>query len=79
LPDGSYKVERVEPELDWAGELAMRINIQMARWSGRLLGKSLQGWSGLLGQLSPLQAGLLRLQQSAKPGQAYAYCYCTVQ
>jgi protease-4 len=79
LPDGSYKVERVEPELDWAGQLAMRLNTQMARLSGRMLGKSLQGWSGLLGQLSPLQAGLLRLQQSAKPGQAYAYCYCTVQ
>ena len=79
LPDGSYTVERVEPELDWAGQLAMRLNTQIARLSGRMLGKSLQGWSGLLGQLSPLQTGLLRLQQSAKPGQAYAYCYCTVQ
>jgi hypothetical protein len=57
----------------------MRINTHMARLSGGMLGKSLQGWSGLLGQLSPVQAGLLRLQQSAKPGQAYAYCYCTVQ
>jgi protease IV len=79
LPEGSYSVERVEPELDWAGELAMRMNTHLARLSGRLLGKSMQGWSGLLAQLSPVQAGLMRLQQSAKPGQAYAYCYCKVQ
>jgi len=79
LTEGSYQVERVEPELDWAGQLAMRINTHMARLSGGMLGKSLQGWSGLLARLSPVQAGLLHLQQSAKPGQAYAYCYCTVE
>ena len=79
LAEGSYTVERVEPELDWTERLALKLKSQVARLSGQLVGRSMVGWSGLLGQLSPLQAQLLRLQHAAKPGQAYAYCYCSVQ
>ena len=79
LAAGSYTVERVEPELDWTERVALKLKSQVARLSGQLVGRSMLGWSGLLGQLSPLQAQLLRLQHAAKPGQAYAYCYCSVQ
>lgn len=77
LKDGDYRVQRVAPEMDWTQRLAMRLKMSVARLAGQVLGSQNTSLMALLGHFSPLQKGLLRLQQMSRPGEAYAYCFCT--
>ena len=79
LKEGEYRVQRAEPELDWAQSLAMRLKMSVAAQAGRVLGQHNSLLVTLAGQFTPLQRELLRLQQGARPGRAVAYCFCTVQ
>lgn len=77
LKEGDYRVQRVAPEMDWTQRLAMRLKMSVARLAGQVLGSQNTSVMALLGHFSPLQKGLLRLQQMSRPGEAYAYCFCT--
>ena len=77
LKEGDYRVQRVAPEMDWTQRLAMRLKMSVARLAGQVLGSQNTSVMALLGHFSPLQKGLLRLQQLSRPGEAYAYCFCT--
>jgi protease IV len=87
LPEG-YAVERMEPDLTWAEELALQLRVRMARISGSVLGPSL-GRLGdslapvtqlaQLAHLSPLQRDLLRFQRVARTPRPLAYCFCSVE
>jgi protease-4 len=77
LKEGDYRVQRVEPEMDWAQRLALRLKMSVARAAGQVLGSQKSSIIALLGHFTPLQKGLLRLQQMSRPGEAYAYCFCT--
>jgi protease-4 len=77
LKEGDYRVQRVAPEMDWTQRLAMRLKMSVARLAGQVLGSQNTSVMAMLGHFSPLQKGLLRLQQMSRPGEAYAYCFCT--
>lgn len=79
LKEGEYRVQRAEPELDWAQSLAMRLKVSVARQVGSVVGPQPSVLAALAGRFTRLQHELLRLQQGSRPGQAYAYCFCTVE
>ena len=65
LPAG-YAVERIEPEMTWAEELAMQLHVRMARIAGKVAGPSLGGLRETLAplaQLAPMQRELANLQR----------------
>ena len=81
LPAG-YAVERIEPDLTWAEELAMQLHTSMARIAGKVAGPSLAGLKeslAPLAQLAPMQRELANLQRELKSHQALAYCFCSVE
>jgi protease IV len=81
LPAG-YAVERIEPDLTWAEELALQLHVSMARIAGKVAGPSLNGFKETLAplaQLAPMQRELVRLQRQLKSHRALAYCFCSVE
>jgi hypothetical protein len=81
LPAG-YAVERIEPDLTWAEELALQLHTSMARIAGKVAGPSLAGLKeslAPLAQLAPMQRELANLQRQVKSHQALAYCFCSVE
>jgi protease IV len=81
LPEG-YAVERIEPDLTWAEQLALQLHVRLARLSGRVLGPSL----GTLGetlaplaQFAPMQRDLARLYRQVQSRRPLAYCFCAVE
>jgi protease-4 len=81
LPAG-YAVERIEPDMTWAEELAMQLHVRMARIAGKVAGPSLGGLKETLAplaQLAPMQRELASLQRHLQPHQALAYCFCSVE
>jgi protease-4 len=81
LPAG-YAVERIEPDLTWAEELALQLHTSMARLAGKVAGPSLAGLReslAPLAQLAPMQRELANLQRQVKSHQALAYCFCSVE
>jgi protease IV len=81
LPAG-YAVERIEPDLTWAEELALQLHVRMARIAGKVAGPSLGGLRETLAplaQLAPMQRELANLQRQVKSHQPLAYCFCSVQ
>ncbi|MEO8306932.1 MAG: signal peptide peptidase SppA [Pseudomonadota bacterium] len=78
LPPG-YAVERIEPDLSWAQELALQLHVRMARIAGRVAGPSLGELRQTLAPLAPLQRELVKLQGQLKSHQALAYCFCSVE
>jgi protease-4 len=72
-----YVIDRREPSLSWAQELALQIRMQAARFSGSLLKRD-----GDLAELrrlvAPLRDETLRFLATAQPNKTYAYCLCTV-
>jgi protease IV len=82
LPPG-YAVERLEPDLSWAEELALQLHVQMARVAGRVAGPSLGKLDAALAplaQFAPMQRELASLQRNVTARQALlAYCFCSVQ
>ncbi len=74
-----YQVERVEPSMSWAQQLALQLRVQVARIAGSVLGGALGRFDTLMSQLSPLEAEVARVQRLSTPHHAYAYCFCTVE
>jgi protease IV len=81
LPAG-YAVERIEPDLSWAEELALQLHVRLARIAGKVAGPSLGGLKETLAplaQLAPMQRELVNLQRQLKSHQALAYCFCSIE
>lgn len=73
-----YVVERVEPELSWAQQLALQLRISVARVAGPVLRGKTSALGNMLSRLSPLEAEVARFERLSTPNHAYAYCFCTV-
>jgi protease IV len=78
LPEG-YDVQRVEPELTWAEQLALQLRVGTAHVTGRVLGPAIKQMSLQLGPLALLQEEYERVERQASAGKPLAYCFCTVQ
>jgi protease-4 len=74
-----YVVERVEPELSWAQQLALQLRISVASTAGSLLRGKATGLNAVLAHLSPLEAEVARFERLSTPNHTYAYCFCTVK
>lgn len=76
-----YVVDRVEPEMSWAQQLALQLRIGVARFAGAAFGAPLmhQALSPLPAALSPLEAEVARFQRLYGPHRSYAYCFCAVE
>jgi protease IV len=75
---GEYDVERIEPELSWAEELALEIKVWFARnFVGEIAARvpALQ----VSRQLEPLQRELARWSRMNARDNRYAYCFCDVR
>lgn len=81
LPAG-YAVERIEPELSWAEELALQLHVRLARIAGRVAGSSLGRLDEALAplsQLAPVQRELAKFQRLVQSHRPLAYCFCSVE
>jgi protease-4 len=74
-----YAVERMEPDLSWAEQLALRLRISGARLAGAVLGPSVGEVRAALSPLAPLQGELARVQKMAVAQKPLAYCFCSVE
>jgi protease-4 len=74
-----YVVERIEPELSWAQELALQLRVQLARVAGSVAGAPLDRLAAISAPLAPLEVEVARFRRLAATNQAYAYCFCTVR
>ena len=74
-----YAVERVEPELSWAEQLAMQLKVRAARLSGNVLGPAVGEVQAALEPLAPLSRELARVKRLAASQKTLAYCFCSVE
>jgi protease IV len=74
-----YEVERLEPELTWAEELAMQLKISAAHISGRVLGPAVGELQAAVEPFAPLRDELTRVKRLAASQRPLAYCFCSVQ
>jgi protease IV len=74
-----YAVERVEPELSWAEQLAMQLKVRAARLSGGLLGPAVGELQAAMEPLAPLSRELARVKRLAASHKSLAYCFCSVE
>ena len=78
LPEG-YTVERVEPALSLAEQLALQLRIRVARLAGSLLGPSLGAVKSQLAPLAGLTSEFDRLRQQLSSRALVAHCFCRVE
>jgi len=81
LPAG-YAVERLEPELSWAEQLALQLHIRAARLTGKVLGPAVGEVRAALSPvaaLAPLRDEMTRVQRLAATQRPLAYCFCSVR
>jgi protease-4 len=78
LPEG-YDVERIEPELSWAEQLAMQLHITGARISGLFMGPAVRELRHDFAPLALVRRQYERFEQLAANGKPLAYCLCTVE
>ncbi len=78
LPDG-YAVQRLEPELSWAEQLALQLRISAAKLSGKILGPAVNSAQASLAPLAGLQKEYARLERLTSASGPLAYCFCTVE
>ncbi len=78
LPAG-YDVERIEPELTWAEQLALQLHITGARISGLFLAPAVRELHHELAPLALVRKEYARFGQLAASGKPLAYCLCTVE
>jgi len=76
---GNYGVERLEPELSWAEQLALQLRIRGARYSGAILGPAVREVRAALSPLAPLQGEMTRVQRLISSPRPLAYCFCSVE
>ena len=74
-----FPVERLEPELSWAEQLALRLRISGARLSGAVLGPAVGQVRAALSPLAPLERELTRVQKLVDARKPLAYCFCSVE
>jgi protease IV len=74
-----YAVERVEPEMSWAEQLAMQLKIGAARMSGRVLGPAMGELQAAVEPFAPLREELARVKRLAASERPMAYCFCSVE
>lgn len=74
-----YAVERVEPELTWAEQIAMQLKVGVARASGRVLGPAVGEITAAVGPFAPLGREFARVKRLAASQRPLAYCFCSVQ
>jgi protease-4 len=74
-----YAVERLEPELTWAEQLAMQLKVRAARISGRVLGPAVGQLQAAVEPFAPLRDELARVKRLAASQRPLAYCFCSVE
>ena len=74
---GDYDIERVEPALSWAEELALQVRIQLA---GTVVADATRNIPGraLLKQVDPIARELERISRITSKQGRFAYCFCDV-
>jgi protease-4 len=78
LPAG-YDVQRIEPELSWAEELALQLRVGSARLSGMLAAPALRQLQAQLGPLALLQREYERVERLSADGKPLALCLCSLE
>jgi protease-4 len=81
LPAG-YAVERLEPELSWAEQLALQLRMRTARLTGKILGPALGEVRAALAPvaaLAPIRDEMTRVERMAAAQRPLAYCFCSVR
>jgi protease-4 len=78
LPAG-YDVQRIEPDLTWVEQLAMRLHVATARLSGVFLAPAVQELHQELAPLGLVRREYARFERLAASGKPLAYCLCTVE
>jgi len=74
-----YAVERVEPDLSWAEQIAMQLKVRAVRLTGRLLGPAMGELQSAVAPLAPLRDELARVKRLAASQRPLAYCFCSVE
>ena len=74
-----FAVERLEPQLSWAEQLALQLRISGARLTGSVMGPAVREMRAALSPLAPLQGELTRVQRLASSQRPLAYCFCTAE
>ena len=75
---GDYDVERIEPELTWAEELALQIKVWFAQnFVGDLVSRN--PLLKVTRSLEPVQRELERWSRMNARDNRYAYCFCDIR
>jgi len=75
LEPGSYAIEFIEPQLTWAEQLALNLEVTAARWVSVRTGAA--PFSGLAQRLDPIALEVERWSRLMDSGtSALAYCFC---
>ncbi|HTQ37230.1 MAG TPA: signal peptide peptidase SppA [Steroidobacteraceae bacterium] len=78
LPEG-YAVERIEPKLSWAEQLALQLHLAGARVAGLFVGPAVRELHQELAPLGVVRQEYDRFERLADSGKPLAYCLCTVE
>jgi protease-4 len=78
LPEG-YDVERIEPSLSWAEQLALQLHMAGARISAMFLAPAVRELRHDLAPLSWVRREFDRFEELAASGKPLAYCLCAVE
>ncbi|MEO6184725.1 MAG: signal peptide peptidase SppA [Steroidobacteraceae bacterium] len=78
LPEG-YDVQRLEPDLSWAEQLAMRFRVSGARLAAMLTGPALNSVQTTLAPLAGMQKEYARIQRLTAATRPLAYCFCSAE
>jgi protease-4 len=74
-----YSVQRMQPELTWAEELAMQLKVRATRISGKVLGPAVGQLQAAVEPFAPLRDELARVKRLAASQRPLAYCFCSVE
>jgi len=78
LPAG-YDVERIEPKMSWAEQLALQLHLAGARVAGLFVGPAVRELHHELAPLGLVREEYDRFERLATSGKPLAYCLCTVE
>ena len=76
LTDG-YNVRRMQPDLSWAQQLALQLQLRLARFTGQVSTGPAK-LQHALERLSPFTAEIARWESLSTGSHGYAYCFCSV-
>ncbi|HEY5102512.1 MAG TPA: signal peptide peptidase SppA [Steroidobacteraceae bacterium] len=72
-----YDVHFIEPELTWAGQIAMQMKSQLANILLKTSG-SVQELARVMDRFDPMTREIELLSRFTTPNRLYAYCFCSV-